>query len=273
MGDDGKRIEAVARAMFEALGTARQVAGGEEPYASLSTPAAYRVTRRVADLRLERGEQIVGRKIGFTNEEVWGRRGFGPMWGYVYDRTSLPLSGLADGLSLAGFAEPRIEPEVVFGFRDAPDAAMDEGALLDAIAWVAPGFEIVQSRFPGWQFTEAQAIAAYGLHGTLLIGEKHALSRIDARDWAASLASLSVDLICDGKVVDRGHARNVLGGPLQALRRLIAILSKDELNPPLAAGEVVTTGTLTVVPPIHAGERWSTAFSGTRLADISVTFR
>ena len=43
------------------------------------------------------------------------------------------------------FAEPRIEPEIMFGLSKAPSPNMDEPALLDCIDWTALGYEIVQS--------------------------------------------------------------------------------------------------------------------------------
>ena len=62
--------------------------------------------------------------------------------------------------------------------------------------------------------------------------------------------------------MDHGHARNVLGGPLSALRNVVDVLARDKVNPQLAAGEFVTTGTVTRAFPIAKGEVWSSAFTG-----------
>jgi 2-oxo-3-hexenedioate decarboxylase len=50
---------------------------------------------------------------------------------------------------------------------------MDNAALLSCVAWVAHGFEIVQSIYPDWKFSPADSAAANGLHGALLIGPRH----------------------------------------------------------------------------------------------------
>jgi 2-oxo-3-hexenedioate decarboxylase len=63
-----------------------------------------------------------------------------------------------------------------------------------------------------------------------------------------------------------------LGGPVSALRHLIDILARDQVNPPLAAGEIVTTGTLTHALPASAGETWTTELTGVGLDDICVRF-
>ncbi|MGA7391200.1 MAG: hypothetical protein WBL40_07070 [Terrimicrobiaceae bacterium] len=56
----------------------------------------------------------------------------------------------------------------------------------------------------------------------------------------------------DGTVADHGCATNVLGEPVSALRHLVDILVHDQVNPALAAGEIVTTRTLTRALPASA---------------------
>src|SRR4051794_16510050 len=52
----------------------------------------------------ERGEKIIGRKIGFTNRSIWPQYGvYGPNWGYVTDRTARDLAA-APSLRLAAFS-------------------------------------------------------------------------------------------------------------------------------------------------------------------------
>ena len=57
-----------------------------------------------------------------------------------------------------------------------------------------------------------------------------------------------------------------------ALRHLIDILARDQVNPPLAAGEIVTTGTLTRALPVTAGETWTTELTGVALNRVRVRF-
>jgi 2-oxo-3-hexenedioate decarboxylase len=143
--------------------------------------------------------------------------------------------------------------------------------LLSCIAWVALGFEIVQSIFPGWNFSAADTIAANGVHGALLIGPRH-LFAPGAPEWQRTLSTFKIDLSCNGRAVDQGYARNVLDGPLSALRHLIGLLAGDPLNPPLAGGEIVTTGTLTKAMPVVAGETWVARPAGIALDEIRLRF-
>ncbi len=150
---------------------------------------------------------------------------------------------------------------------------MDERALLGCIAWTALGFEIVQSLFPGWRFRAPDTVAAFGLHGALHVGERVRVDAGDGTEWCDALGRFDVALNRDGAPVETGHAANVLGGgPLSALRHLVAVLAEDPDSPNLAAGDVVTTGTLTNAYPIAAGQHWTTAITGLPLADIGIRF-
>jgi 2-oxo-3-hexenedioate decarboxylase len=59
---------------------------------------------------------------------------------------------------------------------------------------------------------------------------------------------------------------------VSALRHLVDILARDQINPPLAAGEIITTGTLTRALPVSAGETWTTELTGVAFDGICVRF-
>jgi 2-oxo-3-hexenedioate decarboxylase len=253
------------------LGTGRQIAPFTDRLPEFSLGDAYRVTSAVRAMRERRGERVIGRKIGFTNRTIWDEYDVhAPMWGFMYDSTVSDAAGAAP-VSLSPFAEPRIEPEIIFGLKSAPTPEMDVRALLSCIAWVAHGFEIVQSIYPAWKFQAADTVAAYGLHGGLWIGGRFPIAP-DVPRWERELKSFTIELSRNGEFVDRGAAANVLDGPLFALRHLIATLADDPHNPPLAAGEIVTTGTLTRAFPVQPGDEWSTALSGVALPGVKLQF-
>lgn len=265
-------VAAMAAAAFAVLDTGRQIAPFSARAPAFDLDDAYQVTAAVQALRETRGETPVGRKIGFTNRTIWSEYSVSaPMWGYVYDRTVHDLAEMPETMSLAGLAEPQIEPEIVFALAAAPEPDMDERAVLACVDWVAHGFEIVQSIFPGWAFTLPDTVAGFGLHGALMIGPRHAIGA-DREAWRQTLATFDIALKRDGTVVDRGRASNVLGGPLSALMHLVALLARDQVNPPLAAGEIVTTGTLTRAFPIAPGQTWATEPTGVALDGIGVRF-
>jgi 2-oxo-3-hexenedioate decarboxylase len=262
----------IANEIFAILDTGGQIAPFSQREPGFDLPAAYRAAARLRALRAARGERPIGRKIGFTNRTIWAEYDvWAPIWGHVYDSTVRELAQLADGCALAGLAEPRIEPEIMFGLARAPQPDMDETALLACIEWVAHGFEIVQSVFPGWRFAAPDTVAAMALHGRLAVGPRLPVApRFD--DWRTALSRFEIDLLHDGAVVDHGRASNVLDGPLSALRHLVQELARDPAQPPLAAGEIVSTGTLTRALPVAAGQRWSTQLHGLDLPGARLHF-
>ena len=264
-------LSAIAEEIFTTLGTGRQIAPFTSRPSGLTLDDAYRITALLNQKREARGEKRLGRKIGFTNRTIWQQYNVhAPIWGYVYDSTVHNLESIT-ALPIAGLAEPRIEPEIVFGLAAVPSPDMDDTALLSCLDWVAHGFEIVQSPFPDWKFLAADTVAVNALHGALLIGPRHKIGTRGG-EWRNMLSDFAVDLYCDGRVVDRGHSANVLDGPLPALRHFVDLLAGDPVNHALAAGEIVTTGTLTRAMPVRPGESWSTTLSGIALDGIKLHF-
>lgn len=84
--------------------------------------------------------------------------------------------------------------------------------------------------------------------------------------------TFSVALSCDGSCRERGKGSNVLGSPLAAVGHLLAVLAKQPQARQLAAGEMVTTGTLTTALPVHPGETWETDVEGIALPGMTVAF-
>jgi 2-keto-4-pentenoate hydratase len=235
----------------------------------LTLERAFVVAQALARRRVARGERRRGWKIGFTNRSIWERYGvYAPIWGAVWDSTAVLLDGTQASVSLARLSQPRLEPEVVFGFARAPAAGMSLAALQDCLAWVAHGFEVVHTHFADWRFTMPDTVADFGLHGRLLIGP-----RIDVQGWptlAADLAALQLELACDGVVKDRGVGSVVLDGPLQALQQWIDAMAVATPDWRVSAGDFVTTGTITDAWPLVPGQRWQTRLSDARLAPLTL---
>ncbi|HZP68987.1 MAG TPA: fumarylacetoacetate hydrolase family protein [Pseudolabrys sp.] len=273
-------VQAIADEVLSSLAAHRQAAPFSARPGGLTLDAAYRVTPLLRAAFEARGETVLGRKIGFTNRSIWPQYGvYAPIWGYVTDATVHDLSspkaeggeGRMAAIRTADFAEPRIEPEIMFGLRATPAPDMGEDALLDCIDWVALGYEIVQSIFPAWKFAAADTVAVNGLHGALCVGPRHAIAPRRAQ-WLGELATFTAELSCNGRLVDRGGGAAVLDSPLSALRHLVGMLAKDRHNPPLAAGEIISTGTLTKAMPVAAGETWTTRVAGIPLEDAVLRF-
>lgn len=258
-----------AQRLLDALDHARSIAPLTDADPTFDDTRAYAVAREILDLRTARGERPVGRKIGFTNRNIWPQYGvYQPIWAHVYDATVAHADGAAT-LRVADLPEPRIEPEIVLHFARTPPVTRDVAAILESIDWIAHGFEIVQSVFPGWKFRAPDTMAAFGLHGRLVVGRPVPVSDID--DCAAKLAGFRIRLMCDGGLQAEGGGANVLDSPLLAFAHMAALLTRQPGFAPVQAGELVTTGTLTDALPVRPGETWSTELTGIGLPGLRVT--
>jgi 2-keto-4-pentenoate hydratase len=194
------------------------------------------------------------------------------MWAHVWSHTVHFAKDGRATLDLKPFVQPRIEPEVVFKLKAPVTAANDALAVLDSTEWIAPGFEIVQSHFPDWKFKAADCTAAFGLHGALVVGEPLMVTEANRAALAAALTICTVTLSCGGNVVDRGVGANVLDSPALALVHLARLIADQPQAPDLAAGEIVTTGTITDAWPVASGETWLSDYGALGLRGLTLQF-
>jgi 2-oxo-3-hexenedioate decarboxylase len=258
-----------AERILDAFGSLRLIPPLSRDDPSLDEDGAYAIAREVHARRVRRGETPVGRKIGFTNRSIWAEyRVSAPIWGHVYDST-VHYARDDSRLAVGHLLQPRIETEIQLHFRRTPPITRDEHAILESIDWIAQGFEIVQCPFPDWDFAAVDTIAAYAVHGALVIGAPVPVSEIE--NCADKLRRFEVVLSKDGVQQARGVGANVLGSPLLAFAHLAEVLSMQSRFPRVQAGEIVSTGTLTGLMPVAAGEEWSTTISGIELPGVSIS--
>jgi 2-oxo-3-hexenedioate decarboxylase len=221
----------------------------------LTLEQAFSVAEALRERRIARGDEPCGYKIGFTNRTIWPRYGvYAPIWAPVWRSTVTLLGGTEVNVSLAGLVQPRLEPEIVFGFSSAPYAGMGEAELLGCLAWVAHGFEIVHTHFADWRFTAPDTVADFALHGRLCVGPRVPVARFE--QLGEELARLQLTLSRDAVELDTGRGANVLDGPLNALRLWLDAMAQYSPQWRVRAGDVVTTGTITDAWPMASGQVW-----------------
>jgi 2-keto-4-pentenoate hydratase len=231
-------------------------------FPKFSDDDGYAVGQLIHQDLVNAGWSPIGFKLGFTNQAIWGQLGLNrPFWAHIYDRTVTE----SRDVSLNGFLAPRIEPEIVVGIVSDVHADASSDEVSAAIGWAALGFEIVQCHFPHWEMRPADAIADAGLHGALVVGDRHPLTATTAR----GLSDVEVTLLRAGEIVARGRGSAALGGPVDAVVWLLSLPGVRGLQ----SGAIVTTGTLTAAFPVASGEMWGLGDTGlSGLGDLEVTF-
>lgn len=254
----------IAKELLAALDHSKTISSVVDRNPGLGWNEGYDIAAEIVKLRRARDEKTVGRKIGFTNRNIWPEYGAtAPIWAHVYDDTLMFAKNDAATVSLQGSVQPKLEPEIAFKLRaPLPVGCGDPTLMLESLEWLAPSFEIVDCHFPDWKFRPADAAADFSFHWRLIIGTPYAIRQDEIPVLAAQLRDCKVTLGKDGKVMDRGVGANALDHPALALAFLADMLARQPQFDSLAAGEIITTGTLTAALAIAPGETWSSRYEG-----------
>jgi 2-oxo-3-hexenedioate decarboxylase len=240
--------------------------------AGLSLAEAYAVESELARRKRARGARPVGRKVGYANKAMWRVLKLDTLvWAHVYSDTVHDARDGSRALAVEHLYSPKIEPEIVFKLSAplGPDAAEPDAALR-GVEWLALGFEIIDCVFPDWSYQPADFVASYGLHAALVVGEPLRVEPSMISGLADDLARFSVKLSKNGVLVEEGAGRNALRSPARSLGELAAALARQPGAEPLAAGELVSSGTLTTSTPMAPGDSWHAAVEGLAVASLTL---
>ena len=219
--------------------------------------AAYAVEAELARRRRATGRTVVGRKIAFGNHAVLEKLQLKTVaWASMYDDTVHPASDIE--VTPVPFAyAPKLEPEIVFKLKASVIGdTTDPVAVLRSVEWLSLGYEIVDCPFPEWQFKPQDLVAAYGFHAGLVLGAPTMVTEANVASLAAQLGEFKLKLFKNDNFVEEGGGKNVFRNPALCLGELAKAISEAPSAEPLRAGELISTGSLTMPMLIAPGETW-----------------
>lgn len=234
----------------EADATARGPVTAEWPELDLAT--AYAVQDEALRLRRQRGETVIGVKLGLTSKAKQRRMGIDrPSLAWLTDAMVLPVG---TPVPVERLIHPRVEPEIgfVMGSRLAGPGVTSATALA-AVSHVFGAVEIIDSRFSGYSFTMADAVADNGSSALFTLGS------VVADPARLDLAFETVLLEQSGEIVDSATGAAVQGNPGEALALAANVLAERGLA--IEAGWVVLTGGMTDALPLGPGGRVAAHFA------------
>jgi 2-keto-4-pentenoate hydratase len=243
----------------------------------LSPADAYDIAYSLDIIRIAEGERIIGRKLGLSKSFLHQNKNTlnahqSTIFTSLFSSTVRVLDEKITIQNLNGALQPKLEPLMVFKLARTPTPHATQNELADCLEWMAHGLEIVVNPYGEEPFEVTDAIAAFGMHGALLIGEPHILSNSTRHHLGRALADASISLSCDERLIGAGYGCNVMLNPLNALWHLHQLINSQTRFPSLHKGEVIASGSWTNAYAIRAGQTWTTAFSGIGLAGLSVSF-
>jgi 2-keto-4-pentenoate hydratase len=239
------------------LATARFDRVGCDPITSsvdLTIDDAYAIQRAGMARRLERGEKLIGWKLGYTSLAMRAQMGIDqPNFGPLTDAMLVAHEGDAD----VALIQPRVEPEIGLRFDESlpRDADLDE--VLAAAGEAFACLEIVDSVFPGYRFRLEDNTADGSSAAQVVLGP--AITSIDRLD------EVTVVLLHNGTEIGSATGRAASGHPAAGVVWLVDQLARQGLR--VEAGHIVITGGLTRAVPLDFGDRVEAVFDDeTRVA-------
>jgi 2-oxo-3-hexenedioate decarboxylase len=210
--------------------------------APLSVADAYAIQALSVLRRLQRGERLVGVKMGLTSRAKMAQVGVNEVtWGRLTDAMRLEEGA---SLSRAKYVHPRIEPEIAFLLKKDIYGELTNAEALAAVEAVAPAMEIIDSRYENFKFALGDVIADNSSSSGFVVG---AWSTPDKR-----FSNLGLTMEVDGRPVEIGSTAAILGDPIRALIAA-ARLAAPALGG-LKAGWIVLAGAATAAHPLKVGE-------------------
>jgi len=260
---DDTLIQALGDELFDALRQRRTLAPLTSRHAGITVDDAYRVSLRFLARREAMGERVIGKKIGVTSKPVQDMLGvFQPDFGFLTDAMHLP-DGATVSLRQAGLIQPRAEGEIAFMLKsDLQGPGVTKEDVLAATDWVAPCFEIVDSRIDDWKIKIQDTVADNASCGVFVVGAR----RTDPA--ALDLAAASMQMWKNGAPAGAGLGAAVQGHPAEAVAWLANTLGAWGI--PFKAGELILSGSLAPLVAAAAGDRFTMQIEG--LGGCSVAF-
>lgn len=235
---------------------------------------AYEIAERIGDIRTAEGETIIGRKFDYLNDVSPDshRKAQLPFWGWLYDSSVHFMENSEGFFSLKEMVQPRIEAEVIFRLGKEPPEKATIGQLADCIEWMAHGIEVTAYPFNDSSRNLIDAVAGFGMHGALLVGEPKIVSEGSRKSLADVLECASMSLARGEVVQTAGFGSDSFSNPLHGLQTLQQLLSQQPRFSSLKAGDIIASGSWTKPVDVRPGDVWLSAISGLPLPGLIVEF-
>lgn len=243
----------IGRSLYQALRDRRTLSPVIEQDANLTIDDAYAISLAFLAHRLDDGERVVGKKIGVTSKAVQDMLGVHqPDFGFLTDW--MHVEGNID-IDAKVLIAPRAEAEIAFILKESlhgPGVTADQ--VIAATEYIAPCFEIVDSRIKDWKISIVDTIADNASCGVFVLGEARAEPR------GLDLPSLHVTVTKNGVPLSEGHGRAVQGNPAQAVAWLANMLGAYGVT--LDAGDIILSGSLVPLAPAAKGDVFEMTLHG-----------
>ena len=209
---------------------------------AISLADAYDIQAKSIARRYERGETLVGLKLGFTSKAKMEQMGVHDMiWGRLTN--TMHFENGAD-VTKSNFIHPRAEPEIAFLIKKEITEPLTLENAADYIDGIAAAIEIIDSRYENFKFSLEDVIADNCSSTGFLIGK-----------WLSpttNINDIKIELSVDNEVIHTGSSNAILGNPWESV--IAAARLSLQYGEPIKQGMILLAGAATPAVYIQIGQ-------------------
>ena len=258
---DQKTIEALGDSLYDALVARTPIAPLSAAHPDMTIEDAYHVQQRMIARRLEKGDRVIGKKIGVTSKAVMNMLGVHqPDFGYLLDSM---VFNEGESVDMDTLIQPKSEGEIAFLLKkDLQGPGVTAADVLAATEGVMACFEIVDSRIQDWKIKIQDTVADNASCGVFVLGDQ----LVDIADLDLALAGMVLEK--NGEIVVTGAGAATMAHPVNAMVWLTNMLGS--LGIALKAGDIVLSGAMGAMVPVARGDNLRMTIGG--IGGCSVRF-
>ncbi len=245
----------------------RQVRQTSSVYPQMTIDEAYRVQAAWLDIRLGRGEKVIGHKIGLTSRAMQQAMNITtPDSGFLTDAMVFAPD---QAVAAADFCDLRLEVELAFVLGDdltGSDLSIDD--VLDATDHVTAAVELIAARTPrldpatGRTRTVVDTISDNAADAGIVTGGEPLAPREQDLRWVGAVAYRN------GIAEETGLAAGVLGHPANGIVWLAQRYAEQGLK--LLTGQVILSGSFTRPMQVSPGDDFRFDFNTLGAFNIAI---
>jgi 2-keto-4-pentenoate hydratase len=255
-------IQKAATALMAAESEKQPIAPFTSSTVEISVDEAYQIQLRQIHQKVEKGAEIVGKKIGLTSKAMQDMLNVNqPDYGHLLNDM---IYEDGETIGLNQYIQPKIEFEIAFVLKKdlkGPGVTMND--VIEATDYIVPALEIIDSRIRDWQIKFEDTVADNGSSAGAVIGKTTA--KLDGLD----LTKIGMNVYRNNEFLDSAVSAAVMGNPAEAVAWLANALGNYGIS--LYAGEVILAGALSKAIVIEDGDTFTAEFD--HIGAVTASFK